>query len=75
MADFLDEAPDGVVMFSFGTHSAYMERQQAQVIADGFALLPQRVLWQSTTALPAGVRVASNTKVARWLPLSQIMGW
>ena len=74
VAKYLDTAPNGVVLFSLGTHTAFMERQQVQVIANGFALLPQRVLWQSTAALPAGVKLANNTKVVRWIPLSQIMG-
>ncbi|XP_022083211.1 UDP-glucuronosyltransferase 2B17-like [Acanthaster planci] len=72
IASFLDTAPNGVVLFSLGTYTSCMELQKAQVIADGFALLSQRVLWQSK-ALPAGVKLANNTKTVGWLPLAKIM--
>ncbi|XP_038046304.1 UDP-glucuronosyltransferase 2B10-like [Patiria miniata] len=73
VAEFLDTAPSGVALFSLGTHVGSMEREKAQVLADGLALLPVRVLWQTSAPLPAGLRLAVNTKVVRWLPMSQVM--
>ncbi|XP_022098327.1 UDP-glucuronosyltransferase 2B17-like isoform X2 [Acanthaster planci] len=74
VAKFLDTAPSGVVLFSLGTFTGALELEIAQVIADGFAQLPHRVLWlSSSAALPAGVKLADNTMVVRWLPLPQVM--
>ncbi|XP_038050655.1 UDP-glucuronosyltransferase 2B10-like [Patiria miniata] len=73
VVEYLDTAPNGVVLFSLGSHVGSMEREKAQVLADGFALLPHRVLWQTSAALPVGIKLADNTKVVRWLPMAQVM--
>ncbi|XP_038054712.1 UDP-glucuronosyltransferase 2B20-like [Patiria miniata] len=72
VAQFLDTAPSGVVMFSMGTFVTMMERAQAQMFADAFAMLPHRVLWQSGADL-SGLRLGNNTLVAKWLPMTQVM--
>ena len=73
IAKFLDTAPDGVVLFSFGSHVKMMGKEQNQVFADAFAALPHRVLWQSNADL-TGIRLGKNTVVAKWLPLLKVMG-
>ncbi|XP_038050887.1 UDP-glucuronosyltransferase 2B31-like [Patiria miniata] len=73
VVEYLNTAPNGVVLFSLGSHVGSMEREKAQVLADGFALLQHRVLWQTSAALPAGIKLADNTKVVQWLPMAQVM--
>ncbi|XP_038050212.1 UDP-glucuronosyltransferase 2C1-like [Patiria miniata] len=72
VAQFLDTAPSGVVMFSMGSFVTMMELEQAQMFADAFAMLPHRVLWQSGADF-AGLRLGNNTMVAKWLPLTHVM--
>ncbi|XP_038054099.1 UDP-glucuronosyltransferase 2B20-like [Patiria miniata] len=72
VAQFLDTAPSGVVMFSMGSFVTMMEREQAQMFADAFAMLPHRVLWQTGADL-SGLRLGNNTMVAKWLPMIQAM--
>ena len=72
VAEFINTAQDGVVIFSFGTHVESMTKKQAQMFADSFAMLPQRVLWQSSADL-SQINVRNNTKIVRWVPLAQLM--
>ncbi|XP_038046930.1 UDP-glucuronosyltransferase 2B31-like [Patiria miniata] len=73
VADFLDTAPNGVVLFSLGTYVYFRERERAQLFVDGFAKLPHRVLWQAKRDLPSGVELSKNIKIVKWLPLPTIM--
>ena len=74
VAKFLDAAPDGVALFSLGTFAHSMMPEQVRIFADGFAMLPHRVLWQNSFDLPAEVKLGNNTKVVKWLPLAKAMG-
>ncbi|XP_071806950.1 UDP-glucuronosyltransferase 2C1-like [Asterias amurensis] len=71
--DFLDTVGDeGAVLFSLGSHVNEMEAMQAQLFSDGFARLPQRVLWQFT-GNTSYVRFGNNTKLVKWMPQKQLM--
>ena len=74
MADFLDTATTGVALCSLGSFFAFRELQQAQLFADGFAMLPHRVLWQAKDDLPQGVKLGKNTKFVKWMQLPKVMG-
>ncbi|XP_038046307.1 UDP-glucuronosyltransferase 2B31-like [Patiria miniata] len=71
VAEFLGAATDGIVLFSFGTFARSMRSEQAQMFADGFAMLPYRVLWQTST--PPKLQLGQNTKLVKWLPLPTVM--
>ncbi|XP_022091899.1 UDP-glucuronosyltransferase 2C1-like [Acanthaster planci] len=72
VAKFVDEALAGFVIFSLGSHVEAMEVEQAQMFADGFALLPQKVLWQSNINF-TGLNLGENTKMVNWIPLLQLL--
>ncbi|XP_022096338.1 UDP-glucuronosyltransferase 2B33-like [Acanthaster planci] len=72
VAKFLDTAQDGVVLFSLGSFVNKMKRDQAQVFANAFSMLPFRVLWQSGANL-TGLSLGNNTMFAKWLPLTHVM--
>ncbi|XP_071798862.1 2-hydroxyacylsphingosine 1-beta-galactosyltransferase-like [Asterias amurensis] len=72
VADFLETAPAGFVICSFGSYFAVMERDTLQMFADGFALLPYRVLWQTNGDM-SNIKLADNVKIVKWVPLAQIM--
>ena len=72
VAEFLETAPAGFVICSFGSYFTMMERDTLQMFADGFALLPYRVLWQ-TNGHMSNIKLADNVKIVKWVPLAQIM--
>ncbi|XP_038054871.1 UDP-glucuronosyltransferase-like [Patiria miniata] len=72
VSKFVEGATAGVVLFSLGSHVESMELKQGQMFADGFAKLPQRVLWQSNVNF-TGLKLGKNTKMVNWLPLRDLM--
>lgn len=71
---FIDEAADGVIYFSMGSHlkSALMPDVKLRAILEAFSRLKQRVLWKwENETLPGK---SNNVKVAKWLPQSDILG-
>ncbi len=63
---------DGAIIFSLGTYVTAMGTEMADVFADAFAKIPQKVIWKSAgqppTTLPA------NVKILEWLPQNDILG-
>jgi hypothetical protein len=71
---YLDEAPDGVIFFSLGSHvqGYLMPESKRNAFLAAFSKLKQRVLWKwESDTLPGQ---ASNVKFGKWLPQSDILG-
>jgi len=71
---YLDEAPDGVIYFSMGSHlEGYLiPKSKRNAFVGAFSKLKQRVLWKwESDILPGQL---SNLKFAKWLPQSDIFG-
>jgi glucuronosyltransferase len=71
---FLDEAPDGVIYFSMGSHiqSYLMPESKRNAFLEAFSKFKQRVLWKwESDTLPGQT---SNVKFGKWLPQSDILG-
>jgi glucuronosyltransferase len=71
---YLDEAPDGVIYFSMGSHlqSYLMSEFKRNAFLGAFSKLKQRVLWKwESDTLPGQV---SNVKFGKWLPQTDILG-
>ncbi|PSN51259.1 hypothetical protein C0J52_11767 [Blattella germanica] len=70
---FMDEATDGVVLFSMGSNlkSTDMPKETVQALVQGFGALKQKVLWKwEDDALPGQPK---NLKIQKWLPQSDIL--
>jgi hypothetical protein len=71
---YLDEAPDGVIYFSMGSHvqGYLMSESKRNAFLGAFSKLKQRVLWKwESDTLPGQV---SNVKFGKWLSQSDILG-
>jgi len=71
---YLDEAPDGVIYFSMGSHlqGYLMPESNVNTFLGAFSMLKQRVLWKwESDTLPGQ---PSNVKFGKWLPQSDILG-
>jgi UDP:flavonoid glycosyltransferase YjiC (YdhE family) len=71
---YLDEAPDGVIYFSMGSHlqGNLMPEYKRNAFLGAFSKLKQRVLWKwESDTLPGQ---PSNVKLGKWLPQSDIIG-
>jgi glucuronosyltransferase len=71
---YLDEAPDGVIYFSMGSHmqSYLMLEFKGNAFLGAFSKLRQRVLWKwESDTLPGQ---ASSVKFGKWLPQSDTLG-
>ncbi|ERL86463.1 hypothetical protein D910_03869 [Dendroctonus ponderosae] len=70
---FLDEAQDGAIFFSMGSHvkSKDFSAEKKQLIINVFGRLKQRVLWKfEDDALP---EKPSNVMVRKWMPQIDIL--
>jgi hypothetical protein len=74
LQNYLDEAPDGVIYFSMGSHlqGYLMPESKRNNFLGAFSKLRQRVLWKwESDNLPGR---PSNVKFGKWLPQSDILG-
>ncbi|PSN29898.1 hypothetical protein C0J52_27059, partial [Blattella germanica] len=70
---YLDDAPDGVVYFSLGSHfySSDMPDWKVNSFLKAFSKLKQKVLWKwEKDTLPGQPK---NVKLGKWLPQSDIL--
>eukprot|EP00043_Microstomoeca_roanoka_P017602 m.184445 g.184445 ORF g.184445 m.184445 type:complete len:514 (-) comp16669_c1_seq1:142-1683(-) len=68
--NILDTAEHGVVLVSFGT-IARLEPRQAQILAESFGKLKQKVIWKYNGEKP---QVADNTLLVDWIEQNNILG-
>lgn len=70
---FLDEAKDGAIYFSFGTHikSSQMPPEKFRMILGAFNEIKQRVLWKYENESIANI--PPNVMIHKWMPQSDIL--
>ncbi|EGD73904.1 hypothetical protein PTSG_05600 [Salpingoeca rosetta] len=68
--DILDNAEHGVVLVSFGT-IARLEDDQAEMLANAFGKLKQKVIWKFNGNRP---KVADNTLLVDWVEQNNVLG-
>ncbi len=61
-----------MIAFSFGSYMRVLEGDTAQMIADAFASIPQKVIWKKSGQTPA--KVPDNVKIVDWMPQNDILG-
>lgn len=73
LKEFLDEAKQGVVLFSLGSNvkSADLPKDKLNAILNTFSKFPQKFLWKFEEE---GLRVPENVKISKWLPQRAILG-
>ncbi|XP_018563298.1 UDP-glucuronosyltransferase 2B10 [Anoplophora glabripennis] len=70
---FMDEAVEGVVIFSMGSNlkSSDFSEQKLQAVLKSFGKIKQRVLWKfEEDSLPG---LPSNVKLMKWLPQQDLL--
>ncbi|CAK1540719.1 unnamed protein product [Leptosia nina] len=72
---FLDEADDGVVIFSFGSqiNSTSLSERKQEMFLNAFGKLKQRVLWKYTDSAEAGTYIRKNVLQVKWLPQAELI--
>ncbi|KAJ8961043.1 hypothetical protein NQ314_005972 [Rhamnusium bicolor] len=73
LQQFLDNAKEGVILFSMGSNikSADFPPNHKKAILNIFSKLKQKVLWKFETDLPGKPK---NVKIMSWLPQQDILG-
>ena len=72
LVDWINEADDGIIVFSMGSMVRSMHKSKAEVIAAALARLPQRVIWRYDGEMPDSL--GANTKTMDWIPQNELMG-
>jgi glucuronosyltransferase len=74
LLNFLDEAKDGVIYFSFGSsmRGDHMPEEKWRIFIEAFSELPQKILWKWESARLPGQ--PANVKTGTWLPQQDILG-
>jgi glucuronosyltransferase len=71
---FVEEATDGLVIFSMGSMVSEMSDEKANMVAETFAkLAPLRVLWRYNEKRRPK-KLGSNTLIQDWIPQNDVMG-
>lgn len=70
---FLDDAKEGVVLFSLGSNfkSADLPEDKRNAILKTFSKFPQKFLWKFEEDY---LKVPQNVKIAKWLPQRAVLG-
>lgn len=73
LEDFMQSSGDeGVIVFSMGSYINAMESSMADMFAESFAKMPQKILWKSAGDPPSFI--PPNVKMAKWLPQNDVLG-
>jgi glucuronosyltransferase len=70
----MDEATEGVILFSLGSLikvSSVADGEKFEAFSRAFSRLKQKVLWKWETDLP---KVPDNVMVSKWFPQQDILG-
>ena len=62
----------GVIIFSLGSYVNSMDTELANLLADAFAKLPQKVVWKLAGEPPS--KIPLNVKILKWLPQNDLLG-
>jgi hypothetical protein len=73
LQNFLDNAKDGVILFSMGSNlkGKYFSEDVRDSLLKAFSKIKQQVLWKFETDLPD---TPPNVKIMTWLPQQDILG-
>jgi len=74
LRQWLDEAKDGFVYFSFGSiiQGNMMPENYRKLFINVFSRLPVRVLWKWETEIMEDL--PSNVKLMKWIPQQDVLG-
>ena len=73
LQDFVDGAPSGVFVVSFGSVIDRLEKSRAELLARAFASMPQyRFVWRLKGHPPNGLQ--NNTLLMDWIPQNDLLG-
>ncbi|XP_011559615.3 UDP-glycosyltransferase UGT5 [Plutella xylostella] len=74
MEKFLDESPEGVILFSWGSliKTASIPPHREQVLVRVLSRLPQRVIWKYEGSAPEG-NLTGNILRVNWIPQYELL--
>ncbi|CAH1160087.1 unnamed protein product [Phaedon cochleariae] len=72
MKEFLDNATEGVVIFSMGSNlqASHFEEDKKNAIFKTFSKLKQKVLWKFEINYP---EISNNVKILSWIPQNDVL--
>ncbi|XP_051877188.1 UDP-glucuronosyltransferase 1A1-like isoform X2 [Pristis pectinata] len=72
LEEFLNSSGEhGAVIFSLGSLISDMPISTANIIAEAFGQIPQKVVWRHSGERP--LKLAPNTKLVEWLPQNDLL--
>jgi len=72
LANWIDTADEGLIVFSMGSMVRSMHHSKSEMIARALARLPQKVIWRYAGERPNGL--GENTKIMEWIPQNDLIG-
>ena len=71
--EFIDEAPNGVILFTLGSavRGSSLSKEKRQAFLSAFASIPQRVIWKYEESIE---NLPENIMTSSWLPQRDILG-
>lgn len=72
LANFIETADDGLIVFSMGSMVRSMHKSKSEMIARALARLDQKVIWRYAGERPKGL--GDNTKIMEWIPQNDLIG-
>ena len=72
MANWIETADEGLIVFSMGSMVRSMHHSKSEIIARALARLPQKVIWRYAGETPKGL--GKNTKIMEWIPQNDLIG-
>ena len=72
LAEWVNNADEGLIVFSMGSMVRSMHSSKSEMIAKVLAKLPQRVIWRYAGDTPKGL--GKNTKIMEWIPQNDLIG-
>lgn len=72
LANWIETANEGLIVFSMGSMVRSMHHSKSEMIARALARLPQKVIWRYAGERPKGL--GENTKIMEWIPQNDLIG-
>ena len=70
---FIESSGDhGLIIFSMGSYVNAMDSIMANMFAEAFAKIPQKVIWKSSGDPPSSL--SPNVMMLEWIPQNDILG-
>ena len=70
---FLDEAPDGAILLSFGSYIDKIPTETAEILCGAFSRISQKIIWKTSFQPPCAEELRNKIMVVNWMPQNDIL--